>query len=131
MGLFPVFSKIFSNNEPAPVMTFWTMAIGSVFLAAAANVKTFEMDWASAPLRLYLGIGYVTVFTTVITFLIIQYASKRLPVSKVMAYIYVIPVFVLVENIFLGFPFPDLSVIVGVVVVALGTFYFMKADKEA
>lgn len=126
MGLYPVLSKMLSRGEPTPVLTFWTLVTGAIVLGIAANVRVIEMDWINAPFRLYLGLGFITIFTTIVTFFIVQYTSQRMPVTKVMGYIYVIPVFVLIENLMLGHGFPEKSVIVGVIAVTVGTFYFMK-----
>lgn len=126
MGLYPVLSKLLTKGKPTPIVTLWTLVTGAVVLGLAANIKIFRMDWINAPLRLYIGIGFLTIFTTIITFFIVQYASRRMPVRKVMGYNYIIPVFVLIENIALGQGFPDFSVVVGVVIVTVGTFYFMK-----
>jgi drug/metabolite transporter (DMT)-like permease len=126
MGMYPVLSKLLARDEPTPVLTFWTLVTGSLVLAAGANVRIISTDWMNLPLRLYLGLGYVTIFTTVITFFMIQYAGRLLPVSKVMSYIYIVPVFVLLENFLLGNGLPALTVIPGVVAVSFGTYYFMR-----
>ncbi|WP_415238953.1 DMT family transporter [Seleniivibrio woodruffii] len=126
MGMYPVLSKLLAKDEPTPVLTFWTLATGAAVLALWANTDIVQTNWSGLPLRLYLGLGYLTVFTTAVTFFIIQYAGRRLPVSKVMSYIYIIPLFVLAENFLLGNGLPDVSVLPGVLAVSFGTWYFMK-----
>ncbi|HKK87194.1 MAG TPA: EamA family transporter, partial [Roseovarius sp.] len=55
------------------------------------------------------------------TFVLLQYASLRLPSAKVMAYIYLTPVWVIVWMAALGEGLPPLKLLpgVGVVLVAL------------
>lgn len=128
MGLYPVLSKLFSKGEPTPVLTFWTLATGAVVLAFAANSKIYQMDWSGAPLRLYLGLIFIVLLSTIVTFFIIQYASNRIPVSQVTAYIYLTPVFVLIEDIVITGEFPVWTVWPGVIAVAAGTFLFMRRN---
>jgi len=130
MGAYPVLSKMLSRGEPTPVMTLWTLITGAVVLGAMANVQVVQMNWADAPLRLYLGLIFITLFSTIVTFFIVQYASMKMPVSNVMAYIYVIPVFVMGEDIMLGGTFPPLTVWPGVAAVLTGLFFFMKSGAE-
>ncbi|PLX66735.1 MAG: hypothetical protein C0603_11070 [Denitrovibrio sp.] len=130
MGMYPILSKTFSRGLPIPVLTFWTLVTGTIVLAFAANIEIAKMDWINAPARLYAGVFYVTVFTTMLTFFIIQYASHKLHVSKVMAYNYIIPVFAIVENIILGKGLPSMSVLPGVLIVVSCTFFFMKSPKN-
>lgn len=126
MGLYPVLSKWLSRGEPTPVMTFWTLCTGAGILFAAGCLRIFNTDWLHLPARVYLGLGYITVFTTMITFFIVQYASRRMQVSKVMGYIYIVPVFVLADNFIFGYGLPELSVLPGALIAAAGTFYFMR-----
>lgn len=126
IGMYPVLSKLLSRGEPTPVMTLWTLLTGAVVLALMANRQIVDMDWAHAPMRLYLGLVFITLLSTIVTFFIIQYASRRIPVRMVMAYAYIIPVFVMAEDVMLGGGLPSLSVWPGVVAVAAGTFFFMR-----
>lgn len=128
MGFYPVLSKLLSRGEKTPVLTFWTLATGAAVLLFAAGHKAAVMDWAAVPLRVYLGLGYITIFTTIMTFFILQYASLKIPVSQVTAYIYIIPVFVMIEKVALGQGMPALSVLPGVAAVAFGLVYFMKGS---
>ena len=126
MGLYPVLSRLLSKDEPTPVLTFWTLLTGAVVLGFLSGGKTFEMDWLNAPLRLYMGLAFIVVLSTVITFFIIQYASRKIPVSKVTAYIYLIPVFALAEDIIITGNIPYWGVWPGAFTVAAGTFLFMR-----
>lgn len=126
IGLYPVFTKLFAKKEPTAVLTFWTLLTGSIVLACFANVEIFKMDWLAAPARLYYGLGFIVLLSTVVTFFIIQYSSRKIPVSQVTAYTYLIPVFVMAEEILLTGTFPAWSVWPGVAAVAAGTFLFMK-----
>jgi len=126
IGLYPVLTKLLAKGEPTPVLTFWTLATGAVVLGALSNKQIFEMNWLDAPARLYYGLAFIVVLSTVVTFFIIQYASRKIHVSKVTAYIYLIPVFVMIEDILLTGSFPVWTVWPGVLAVTAGTFLFMR-----
>lgn len=126
MGLFSPFSKWLSRGEETPVMTFWTLFTGTIILLFAANRLIIDYNWAAIPVKLVFGIGYIVVFTTMITFFIVQYSSKKLPVSSVMGYIYIIPVFVILLQIIFGHGFPDVKILPGILMVAFSTFIFQK-----
>jgi drug/metabolite transporter (DMT)-like permease len=57
-------------------------------------------DWLNLPAVVYWAGIYLTLFTTALTFFLLQYASLRLPASKVMSYGYLTPTFIiLIEGV--------------------------------
>ena len=128
MGLYPVLSKLFARGVPTPVLTFWTLLTGSIVLLLIANVDVVRTDWLALPLRVYLGLGYITVFTTAVTFFILQYVSMRMPVAKVMAYIYVIPVFSMLWSWLLGGSAVSMSMLAGAVTAICGMVFFLRSE---
>ena len=75
-------------------------------------------DWRAVPWWTYLGIAYLAVFTTAITFYLIKSASLVLPAAKVMAYTYLLPAFVALYEALIGHGRPDIGVIAGIAVTA-------------
>ena len=64
---------------------------------------------------LYLAVG-----PTAICFFLIQYASLQLPASKVIAYGYLTPAFVILFEALAGHGWPSLSIVAGAMVTVLG-----------
>ncbi len=114
-------------GEPLARLTFWTLAAGCVLLAVYGWRPITETEWVSVPWLVYLGIAHLAVFTTAISFYLIQYASLDLPSAKVMAYTYLIPAFVLAQTLILGAPWPGASVIAGVAVIAAAMILLQRA----
>ena len=56
----------------------------------------------------------LVVFASAVTFVLLQYAALRLPASKVMAYTYLTPSWVILWEIALGKPVPSGLVLLGV-----------------
>ncbi|MDP7547275.1 MAG: DMT family transporter, partial [Alphaproteobacteria bacterium] len=75
MGLYTPLVRRLSRGEPAAVMTFWTMAMGTVWLLLLNNWAVFRIEWAAIEAEVLAGIAYLAVFTTVISFFIIQHAT--------------------------------------------------------
>ena len=59
-------------------------------------------DWTGLPPVVYAGIFYLAVFTTAGTFFRVQFAAMRLPSGKIMAYVYLLPALVIVQEGLLG-----------------------------
>lgn len=119
--------RLLHDDQPLITLTFWTLVVGAILLGIYGWQPIIRTDWASVPASVYLGIVHLAIFTTAISFYLIQYASVRLPSAKVMAYTYLIPAFVLAQNIALGAPWPGGSVLAGVGVIAAAMVLLQRA----
>lgn len=112
--------KKFSWGEPVVLTTFWT-SIGAFLAVALYGAReVISTEWTSLPLIVWISIGYLAVFTSAGTFFLVQFASLRLPASKVLSYGYLIPVFVILYEGLLGHGWTSLAVLAGAVVTVLG-----------
>lgn len=121
-GFYMPLVKYFHRGEAMPVMTFWTLATGALWLSLLSLPALAVMDWSAVPSRVYLGTLYLAVFTTLITFFLAQYSTLRLGPTRVMAYSYMNPALVLALTWSLGQPPPGLMVLPGVLIVLAATF---------
>lgn len=100
-------------------VSFWTVMAGLLIVAAYGLPAIVRTDWTALPLSTWAGMLHLGIFTTLVSFFLIQFASTRLPQAKVMAYTYLIPVFVvLTDGLTLGH-WPSATVLAGVAVIAL------------
>ena len=100
-------------------VSFWTILAGLAIVTAYGLPSIIRTDWTALPLSIWAGMLHLGIFTTLVSFFLIQFASTRLPQAKVMAYTYLIPVFVvLTDGATLG-AWPSPSVLAGVGVIAL------------
>ncbi|QAR32502.1 DMT family transporter [Geovibrio thiophilus] len=127
IGLYSPLSKKLHKGEPMPVLTLWTMITGTVWLLLIANVKILEINIRLLDAAFFAGVAYITVFATIATFFIVQYSSKKLPVSKVMSYIYLTPIFVIIIQTVIGKGLPHAAVIPGIATSVIATFYFLRS----
>lgn len=111
-----------NRGEPAVVFTFGMMLAGTLLLALYAWSAVLATDWAALPGIVWITLVYVAVAASALTFVLLQYATLRLPAAKVMAYTYLVPSWVILWEIVLHGVMPPGLVLVGVglTVLALG-----------
>ena len=120
MGLYtPLVKLLHRKGESMAIMTFWVLVTGSLWLLLFTGSKLTTVDWSGVPYYAWLGIAYLVVFTTIITFFLTQYSVSYLGPTRVAAYSYLYPGIVLVIDLLLGHGLPPLRVIPGVLVVLL------------
>ena len=108
----------FPSGQGLVEQTFWSLVAGTVLLTAYGWPRIVATDWREIPILVYLGAAHLTIFSTAISFYLLQFGSIRLPAAKVMAYTFLIPAFVLLQETALGDPWPSLSICAGVLVIA-------------
>ncbi len=129
MGLYTPLVKLLHRGESMAVMTFWVLVTGSLWLLILGGSHLPTVAWARVPLYVWLGVAYLSVFTTIITFFLTQYAVPYLGPTKVMAYSYLYPGLVLIIDLILGHGLPPLQVIPGVLVV-LVAMIVLQSNKS-
>lgn len=110
----------FDRGEPAVAFGFWVTMGATVWLIPPGIRGLFETDFSALPLAVYAAVAYLAVVTTAGTFLLLQYASMRLPASKVLGYGYLTPSFIILLEGLLGHGWASLPVLAGALVTACG-----------
>jgi drug/metabolite transporter (DMT)-like permease len=117
-----------NRGEPVVVFTFGTIVAGAVLLGLAGAPAMLATDWAALPGIVWVTIAYLAVFATVLSFLIVQYATLRLPSSKVMAYGYLVPSFVILWEGLGGRGWVSPLVLLGAAATVLGLVILLGPD---
>jgi len=73
---------------------------------------------------------YLGVFASAASFLLIQYSTLHLPSSKVMAYTYLTPSWVILWELTLRHPLPPLMVWLGVVAIILALCLLLRDESS-
>lgn len=112
--------RIFNRGEDAFAFGFWAIVSTCLWLSlpgipALAATPVFDL-----PPIVWAAILYLAVVTTAFTFLLLQYAAMRLPSSKVLAYGYLTPTFIIVLEGLLGHGWVSMAVFGGAMVTACG-----------
>jgi drug/metabolite transporter (DMT)-like permease len=117
-----------NRGEPAVVFTFGMMVAGFLLLCLYGWRAVMATDWANLPAIVWICLVYVSVAASALSFVLVQFATLRLPAAKVMAYTYLVPSWVLLWEIALGRPVPPSVVLVGVAL-TIGALGLLLKDE--
>ena len=129
MAAYTPLVKRLHQQESMVVMTFWVLATGTVWLLLLAFSGLDAVDWQAVDTKIWAGIVYLAVFSTIITFYLTHISTLYLGPTRVMAYSYFYPAFVLVINWGLGKGLPPAVILPGVVVVSMATIALQRGEK--
>lgn len=94
--------RLTRRDEPVVVYTFGTLVGGLLVAFIWSGREVLATDWLELSTIAWVCVVYLGVFTTAGTFLLVQYSTLRLPAAKVMAYGYLVPSFVILEEAMIG-----------------------------
>ena len=123
----PMVRKL-NRGEPAVVVTFGMLVAGFVLLVLWGWRDVIETDWAAMPAIVWICLIYVSVAASSMTFVLLQYATLRLPSAKVMAYTYLVPSWVILWEIALGKTAPPALVLGGVALTVLALLMLLRDE---
>ena len=109
----PLVRKLNRGESPL-VFSFGVLVTGFLLLTLWGWPDISATDWTALPAIVWITLLYTAFFASAVTFVLLQYAALRLPSSKVMAYTYLTPSWVILWEIALGNPAPSGLVLLGV-----------------
>ncbi len=115
-----------NRGEPAVVFTFGMMMAGTLVLALWSWPAIVATDWLALPGIVWVTLVYVAVAASAMTFVLLQYASLRLPAAKVMAYTYLVPAWVILWEMAMHGDTPPALVLAGVAMTGLALWLLLK-----
>ena len=124
------FVRKYHQGEPAAVFALNMTAFGTILLVAFGWQEIAATDWTSLPTSVWVALAYLTVFATVVSFGLLNYASLRLPSAKVMAYTYLTPSWVIVWERLLGNGLPSSLVLIGVASTVMALLILLRSEAN-
>jgi len=122
----PMVRKL-SRGEGPLTSTLGTLIAGALVLSLASLPALAGTDFAALPAIVWITILYTAIFATAATTLLLQFAALRLPASKVMAYTYLTPSWVILWELALGEAAPPLLILAGVGLTAAALLLLLRA----
>jgi drug/metabolite transporter (DMT)-like permease len=116
------------RGEPGLVYTFWIMVAGFFWLSLYGWRDIWATDWAGLPGIVWVTLFYISLMASAATFVLLQFAARRLPSAKVMAYTYLTPSWVILWEIGLGHGVPPVLVLGGVALTVLALVLLLEQD---
>ena len=130
IGMYTPLVKMVHRGESMPLMTFWIMATGSGWLLLFSGYRLPAVPWGDISMQVWAAIGYLAVFCTIITFFLSQLTTMYLGPTRVMAYSYLYPPFILILDWIFGNGLPPLQTLPGVALIVIAMFIVQQgADK--
>ena len=123
----PLVRKLNRGERPI-VFSFGAMMAAAGLIATAGWQGILATDWASLPLIVWITIAYTAIAATATTFVLLQFASLRLPSAKVMAYTYLTPSWVICWQAALGHGVPPALILGGVGLTIVALFLLLKDE---
>ena len=117
-----------NRGEGAMVTASLVTLAGFVVLMLYDGRTVLATDWQGLPALVWVALGYLVVFATAFSASAMQFAAQRLPASKVMAYTYATPVWIILWELALGHGVPGLTVLPGVVLIVAALLILFRAD---
>lgn len=115
------------NRGEAPIVsTFATLCAGGLILLVWGGEAILRTDWAHLPAIVWVTLLYVAIFASALTTALVQFATMRLPSSKVMAYTYLTPAWVIGLEAALTRGLPPLAVLPGVLATVAALLLLLK-----
>ncbi len=121
--------KALHRGEPMAQMTFWILATGSVWLLLLSLPRLGDIQWSAIPFGVFVGIAYLSIFTTIVTFFAFQWSTTRIGPTRVAAYTFLNPALVLIIGLAFGGTQPPLATWPGVMLVMVATVVLQSNPK--
>jgi drug/metabolite transporter (DMT)-like permease len=123
----PTVAKLNRGESPV-VFTFGMMLAGFAVLVMFGAGEIVATDWTALPGIVWITLIYISIFASAATFVLLQFASLRLPSAKVMAYSYLTPAWVILWQVALGKGWPPGLVALGVGATVLALLILLKDE---
>lgn len=122
----PMVRKL-NRGEPAVVFTLGMLLAGCVILTVYGWQDIRATDWMHLPPIVWIGLLYVAICASAMTFVLLQYATLRLPSAKVMAYTYLTPSWVICWEMALGNGVPTGLILIGIAMTVIALLMLLES----
>lgn len=131
LGLYNPLVKKFYSGEPMEVMTFWTLFLGACLLLIVSVESIQKIEWHNIEGNVFGGILYLSLFSTLITFFLLQVCIVKIGATKVAAYGFLTPILVILMSVAVGMDEFELATLPGILLVIMAMFIIQKEPKLA
>jgi drug/metabolite transporter (DMT)-like permease len=125
-AIYSPMARKLNRGEPNVVYTFGMILAGFAILLSLGLPELRSADWSGFPAIFWIGLGYLAVFSSSVTFLLLNFASMNLPSSKVMAYSYLTPSWVVVLELFLTGTVPHFAILAGILATVASVMILLR-----
>lgn len=120
--------RLLNRGETPVVFTFGMLVAGFFVLLIWSWHDILATNWSELAPIVWVTLFYLAFFASAMTFVLLQYATLRLPAAKVMAYTYLTPSWVILWQLALGNPVPPLLTLGGVLLTVVALAMLLRGD---
>lgn len=129
-AMFIPMSRKYNCGEKPIISTLAILIVGGVIMAIFGYEDLLAVDWLNMPLIFWVGLLYLGIFSSAVTFFLIQYAALVLPSGKVMAYNFLTPVWVILIEVLMGQGWPPLLISAGIILAIIALIMLLKDEHK-
>ena len=120
-----------ASGDVTPLQASFGTTLGALLVTAVyAAPELAATPLAALPARVWWVLLYLSVVTTAGTLFLLQYASTRLPGSKVMAYTYLVPSWVVLWEVLAHANLPSPALLGGILATMLALVMLLKVEAR-
>lgn len=120
------------NRGEHPIVFSFGAVVGAALLLLITGWRDMAAtEWSSLPAIVWITIFYTAIVATAVTFVLLQFASLRLPSAKVMAYTYLTPTWVIAWQAALGHGLPSIWSLGGITLTIVALILLLKDEPLA
>ncbi|MBT8423560.1 MAG: DMT family transporter [Boseongicola sp.] len=117
--------------DVTPLQSSFATTLGALTVTCVyAFPALIETNLSSLPQRVWWVMAYLAIVTTAGTFFLLQYASKRLPGSKVMAYTYLVPSWVIFWEVVALSRWPAPAIFAGILATIVALLMLLRGEAR-
>ncbi|SUZ30832.1 hypothetical protein ROE7235_00561 [Roseibaca ekhonensis] len=118
-------------QDVSPLQSSFGTTVGALLVTwVYAAPEAMITPFLDLPARVWWVLAYLAIVTTALTFFLLQYASKRLPPAKVMAYTYLVPTWVVAWDISAG-RWPASPILFGIAATLIALLMLLRVEVPA
>jgi len=127
---YTILMKEVAEQYDAITLNTLIYGLGALMMVPFCAGALWSQEWTHIPLRAWLGLGFMTFFSSVIGYLLFAYALKGLTASRVAAFNYFEPIVAMALGIWLLHDRLTLKGIFGGVLILLGVYFTEREPGE-
>ena len=120
------------NRGQSPVVFTFGMIVAALLLMSIYAIDDLrETEFSSLRPVVWVTLMYLAVCASAASFFLLQYSALHLPTSKVMAYTYMTPTWVILWEIALGEALPPVGIWIGVILTMGALVLLLKNESKS
>jgi drug/metabolite transporter (DMT)-like permease len=123
----PMVRKL-NRGEPVIMFSFGIIVVVFATFTVLGIPELITTDWGILPWYFWLGLVYIAIFASAITFFLIQIATMNLPSAKVMAYTYLTPSWVILWEFVITGSVPPALMLFGVAATVVALMMLLRNE---